>query len=76
MTAFTTTLRFILIFLILLLIQKNGYSVTVGMRINMLQDTVPTQPASAKQPVYTTSRLTTSKPVIDGNLMMNAGKQE
>jgi hypothetical protein len=38
------------------------------MRINLQQDTVPKQPASVKQPVYTTSRLTTAKPVIDGKL--------
>ena len=32
------------------------------------QDTVPKQKSTSKQPVYTTSRLVTSKPVIDGKL--------
>jgi hypothetical protein len=68
MTTLTTTLRFILISLSALLIQINGYSIPAMLRINLQQDTVPKLPASVKQPVYTTSRLTTSKPVIDGKL--------
>ncbi len=68
MTTITNTLRFIIIFLFALLISNNGYSLPAGLRTDLQQDTVPKKPASVKQPVYTTSRLTTSKPVIDGKL--------
>ena len=68
MTTIKTSLRLVLIYFFVFLIQNNVYSLPAGMRINLQQDTVPKQPASVKQPVYTTSRLTTAKPVIDGKL--------
>ena len=50
-----------------LIIVSSFYMTVSGQVAGNKQDTVPTQ-NSPKQPVYTTTRLSTAKPVIDGKL--------
>jgi len=57
-----------LIILFILLITTEGFSLTPSLNNFIQQDTVSKQTTSPKQPVYTTSRLETAKPVIDGKL--------
>ncbi|MCX6254600.1 MAG: DUF5916 domain-containing protein [Bacteroidia bacterium] len=60
-----TFIKFLLIFS--LIITKPLFSFGAGQIAGSQQDTLPKQ-NSPKQPVYTTSRLITAKPVIDGKL--------
>lgn len=62
------SLQFLCVILFLVLIGPRGYSRTEPSTGFQQQDTVHKQPATVKQPVYTTSRLETAKPVIDGKL--------
>jgi hypothetical protein len=57
----------IISFIVFTLITFRSYSSSSDDVLNILQDTVHTR-NSPKQPVYTTSRLVTAKPVIDGKL--------
>jgi len=59
-------LQFFLIFLIACFVITEGFASSADARSSNQTDTVPSQ--SPKQPVYTTSRLVTAKPVIDGKL--------
>jgi hypothetical protein len=56
-----------LAFLFAFLVPAAGFSLISG-QSTIVQDTVPGKNASPKQPVYTTSRIVTAKPVIDGKL--------
>jgi hypothetical protein len=56
-----------LAFLFAFLVPAAGFSLISG-QSTVVQDTVPGKNASPKQPVYTTSRIVTAKPVIDGKL--------
>ena len=58
----------------LLLITGSIISSVSGQSIGLQQDTVP-KPSAVKQPVYTTTRLVTAKPVIDGKLDDECWKQ-
>jgi hypothetical protein len=60
--------RPLLIFLLILFIQAEGFSLNAGYNYLLQKDTISKQSTSPKQPVYTTSRLETAKPVIDGKL--------
>src|SRR5512141_2564051 len=51
----------------LVLIPPKGYSSVSEPSFWQQQDTIPKQ-SQLKQPVYTTSRITTPKPLIDGKL--------
>ena len=62
-----TFVKIPLVIIIPTLVLLGSYSSTSAMAFENLQDTVHTQ-NSPKQPVYTTSRLVTAKPVIDGKL--------
>ena len=62
-----TFVKIPLVIIITTLVLFRSYSSTSAMAFENLQDTVHTQ-NSPKQPVYTTSRLVTAKPVIDGKL--------
>src|SRR5664279_261767 len=57
--------QFLLVFLILFLIQIKAFA-NPELKYYILSDTV--KKTSPQQPVYTTSRLVTEKPVIDGKL--------
>ena len=57
--------KFLITLLSFLLIQAKGFS-NPDSNYNVLSDTV--KKTSPQQPVYTTSRLVTEKPVIDGKL--------
>jgi len=59
-------LLFILIFIFRMV--PEGFSIATECIYTIPQDTVTRQGTSPKQPVYVTSRLVTSKPVIDGKL--------
>ena len=59
-------LQFFLIFLIACFVITEGFASSADARSSNQTDTVLSQ--SPKQPVYTTSRLVTAKPVIDGKL--------
>ncbi len=48
--------------------QVDGYSMTTGDELGSSPDTARQQAKSPKQPVYTASKLTTPKPVVDGKL--------
>jgi hypothetical protein len=54
--------------LFIILLPSNGFLLASESSYKFLQDTVANQNKSPKQPVYTTSRLITTKPVIDGKL--------
>jgi hypothetical protein len=54
--------------LFLILFPSNGFLIASELSYKFLQDTVANQNQSPKQPVYTTSRLITTRPVIDGKL--------
>jgi hypothetical protein len=56
-----------LLFIFSLLITGSIILSVSGQSIGLQQDTVP-KPGAVKQPVYTTTRLVTAKPVIDGKL--------
>jgi hypothetical protein len=66
MTRFKPNLSLILIFIIAFIIQLDAFSFASDFSNNIQQDTASAK--SPKQPVYTTSRLVTAKPVIDGKL--------
>jgi hypothetical protein len=57
-----------LLFLILILSLYKGVLFASDLSFEFRQDTVINQNQPLKQPVYTTSRLVTAKPVIDGKL--------
>ena len=57
-----------LAFLFCFLIPFADLSSSAGTISGFRQDTIPNQSSAANQPVYTTSRLVTAKPVIDGKL--------
>ena len=61
-------LQFILISLFIIFVQQEAFAFTGIFQDINLQDTAAKQTISQKQPVYTTSRLVTAKPVIDGIL--------
>lgn len=56
------------LFLTFFLISLPFFTLTASGLYSVQQDTVPGQKSAKKQPVYITTRLTTSKPVIDGKL--------
>jgi hypothetical protein len=60
-------IKFILSLVFLLFIGGTGYSKIPGNN-SFLTDTVPVKKGSVVQPVYTTTRLITAKPAIDGKL--------
>ncbi len=67
MTRSTINLLFLFIFLFSFFIKTNAYCSGYDFSNND-QDTTSAKTSSPKQPVYTASRLVTSKPVIDGKL--------
>jgi hypothetical protein len=68
MVRIKTTLQLLFSLLFLFLVSTYGYSRTELSSDFQQQDTLHNQPVPVKQPVYTTSRLETAKPVIDGKL--------
>ena len=68
MSRLNTNLLILFIFLLLFSPQAYGFSAASEFNFRSQQDTVIKQTSSPKQPVYTTSRLVTAKPVIDGKL--------
>jgi hypothetical protein len=66
MKRFKPDLYFLFVFFILFFIQADVFSSATEFKIYINPDTVSVQ--KSKQPVYTTSRLVTPKPVIDGKL--------
>jgi hypothetical protein len=58
----------ILLFLSLFVVPVNAFSEVRYPRSLIIQDTVSKQKSSTQQPTYTTSRLVTERPVIDGKL--------
>jgi len=67
MVIISTGRKLILFFLFSFLMPLAGFSLISG-QVSAVQDSVPGKKASPKQPVYTTSRIVTAKPVIDGKL--------
>jgi len=63
-----TNIQLFFIFLFISSICNEGFSLATSAYDFVQQDTVTKQTTSPKQPVYTTSRLVTAKPVIDGKL--------
>jgi hypothetical protein len=63
-----TNLLILFLILLVFLQQTDALSSTSKVQYLSQQDTVPKQTSTPKQPVYTTSRLVTAKPVIDGKL--------
>jgi Domain of unknown function (DUF5916)/Carbohydrate family 9 binding domain-like len=63
-----TNVQLFFIFFFIFFIQAEGFSLTAASDNSIQQDTVSKQTISPIQPVYTTSRLVTAKPVIDGKL--------
>ena len=68
MYRFKTKLLILFILLLVFFQETNGFSSASAQQFSSKQDTVARPSSSPKQPVYTTSRLVTSKPVIDGKL--------
>ena len=62
-----TTTRILSVIIIFTLVSVRSYSSSSTAVFKILQDTIHTK-NSPKQPVYTTSRLVTAKPFIDGKL--------
>ena len=63
-----TNVQLLFISLFIFYIQAESFSLAAVTDNSIQQDTVSKQTNSPKQPVYTTSRLVTAKPVIDGKL--------
>lgn len=63
-----TFVQFLFVFLFLIPFPSPVWSSVSDVFNVTFQDTVPKQKSGNQQPVYTTSRLTTAKPVIDGKL--------
>jgi len=68
MTRFNTNVSIFFIILFTFFIQADGFSFTTEFKNIIQQDTVSRKTSSPVQPVYITSRLITTKPVIDGKL--------
>jgi len=68
MIHFKTNLHFLAVVLFLLCVTGKGLAITYEINNNLQQDTTSKQKSISNQPVYTTSRLVTPKPVIDGKL--------
>ena len=68
MVRFSSNSQLFFLFLFLFIINAEIFSTPAESRITIQQDTVSKKTNSPQQPVYTTSRLVTPKPVIDGRL--------
>ena len=68
MLRLSSSLKLNLFFLLFFSLPFTGFSSSTGMEFSFQQDTATRQNSSSQQPVYTTSRLVTEKPVIDGRL--------
>ena len=70
-----TTRKDLIVFITLFFVFTAGFSSNTFAVILTQQDTIPPRDQPIKQPVYTTSRLVTPKPVIDGKLDDECWKQ-
>jgi len=68
MQRFIVNFKSALGFFLIIFIQAEGFSMTSGDKSGSVPDTSHQQSKIPKQPVYSASRLTTAKPVVDGKL--------
>jgi hypothetical protein len=68
MQRFIVNFKIALGFFLIIFIQAEGFSMTSGDKSDSVQDTSHQKSKIPKQPVYSASRLTTAKPVVDGKL--------